>query len=104
MYNENKTNKQLCYNCLLYKLEFEVEIIYIIGGIDLKNNKDNDLSNYLVIGMIIGLLVGVIFSIIMRDNIFFAISGTGFGISFGLLIADIIWCIKNQQNKYNKIK
>ncbi|AFS79072.1 hypothetical protein Curi_c20680 [Gottschalkia acidurici 9a] len=60
----------------------------------MNNNKDNDLSKYLVIGMIIGLFVGVVFSIIMRNNTFFAISGTGFGLIFGLLIANIIWCLK----------
>jgi hypothetical protein len=60
----------------------------------LKNNKDNGLPKYLVIGMIIGLFVGVVFSIIMRNNTFFAISGTGFGLSFGLLIAVIIWGLK----------
>ena len=65
----------------------------------MNNNKDNDLSNYLVIGMIIGLFVGVVFSIIMSNNTFFAISGPGFGISFGLLIADIVWCIKNELNR-----
>jgi len=60
----------------------------------LNNNKDNGLSKYLVIGMIIGLFVGVVFSIIMRNNTFFAISGIGFGISFGILIAVIIWGLK----------
>ncbi|MBU5677757.1 hypothetical protein KQI88_15160 [Alkaliphilus sp. MSJ-5] len=61
----------------------------------MNNNKDNSLAEYLVIGMIIGSLVGVVFSIIMRNNTFFSISGTGFGLSFGLLIANIIWCVKN---------
>ncbi|APU59732.1 hypothetical protein WBZ18_01280 [Clostridium botulinum] len=60
----------------------------------MNNNKYNGLTQYLVIGMIIGLFVGVVFSIIMRNNIFFAISSPGFGLSFGLLIADIIWCVK----------
>ncbi|MCR1175708.1 hypothetical protein NE167_01120 [Clostridium botulinum] len=62
--------------------------------IDLNNNKYNGLTQYLVIGMIIGLFVGVVSSIIMRNNTFFAISSPGFGLLFGLLIADIIWCVK----------
>ncbi|MHB8034082.1 hypothetical protein CF069_09045 [Clostridium botulinum] len=60
----------------------------------MNNNKYNGLTQYLVIGMIIGLFVGVVFSIIMRNNTFFVISSPGFGLSFGLLIADIIWCVK----------
>ncbi|OPD19943.1 hypothetical protein AL710_12955 [Clostridium botulinum] len=64
----------------------------------MNNNKYNGLTQYLVIGMIIGLFVGVVFSIIMRNNTFFAISSPGFGLSFGLLIADIIWCV----NKWEK--
>ncbi|NFN87738.1 hypothetical protein FDF31_11860 [Clostridium sporogenes] len=60
----------------------------------MNNNKYNGLTQYLVIGMIIGLFVGVVFSIIMRNNIFFVISSPGFGLLFGLLIADIVWCVK----------
>ena len=64
------------------------------GGIQL-NNKDDMLSKYLVTGMIIGSLVGVIFSIFMRHNAFFSISGTGFGLILGLIIANITWSLKN---------
>lgn len=71
-----------------------MDIIYRMGGIDLSNNKYDGLTKYLVTGMIIGLFVGVAFSIIMRNNTFWAISSPGFGLSFGLLIADIIWCVK----------
>lgn len=77
-----------------FDLKCEIKIAYIIGGIDLKNSKDNGLSKYLVMGMIIGLFVGVVFSIIMRNNTFFAISGPGFGVSFGIIIAAIIWGLK----------
>ncbi|MBS5937836.1 hypothetical protein [Clostridium sp.] len=59
------------------------------------NNKDDILAKYLVTGMIIGSLVGVIFSIIMRHNTFFSISGTGFGLLLGLIIANITWSVKN---------
>lgn len=62
-----------------------------------KDSKDNDHATYIVTGMIIGLFLGVIFSIIMRNNTFFAISGTGFGLIFGLTIANIIWCLKKGQ-------
>jgi len=60
----------------------------------LDNNEDNGFSKYLVIGIIVGLFVGVVFSIIMKNNTFLAISGTGFGLSFGLLIAVIICGLK----------
>ena len=76
------------------KQGFVKEIIDIIGGVDLNNNKYNGLERYLVFGMIIGLFIGVVFSLIMRNNTFFAISSPGFGLSLGLLIADITWCIK----------
>ncbi|WP_026478855.1 hypothetical protein [Alkaliphilus transvaalensis] len=60
----------------------------------MKNNKGDDLSQYLVTGMIIGLFVGSAFSIIMRNNTLLAINGTGFGLSFGLLIAVIVYGLK----------
>ncbi|GAB6085174.1 hypothetical protein JCM11672_04460 [Alkaliphilus crotonatoxidans] len=60
----------------------------------MNNNNDNSHSKYLVIGMMIGMFVGAVFSIIMRKNTFLSISGTGFGLSLGLLIANIIWCLK----------
>lgn len=84
-----------CYNVIIF-----YNLVYIVRGVKLNNNKDsedNDHAKYTVIGMIIGLFLGVIFSIIMRNNTFFAISGTGFGLIFGLSIANIIWCLKKGQ-------
>ena len=84
-----------CYNVIIF-----YNLVYIVRGVKLNNNKDsedNDHAKYIVIGMIIGLFLGVIFSIIMRNNTFFAISGTGFGLVFGLSIANIIWCLKKGQ-------
>lgn len=81
-----------CYNVIIF-----YNLVYIVGGVKLNNNKDsedNEHAKYIVIGMIIGSFLGVIFSIIMRNNTFFSISGTGFGLIFGLSIAIIIWCLK----------
>ena len=87
--------KDCCYNVIIF-----YNLVYIVRGVKLNNNKDsedNDHAKYIFIGMIIGLFLGVIFSIIMRNNTFFAISGTGFGLIFGLSIANIIWCLKKGQ-------
>lgn len=57
-------------------------------------NNSESFSKYISIGMIIGSFLGVIFSIAMRNNTFFSISGTGFGLLFGMLISIMIWGLK----------
>jgi len=68
--------------------------MYIIGGIYLNYNENNEHSKYIITGMIIGLFFGVLFSIIMKNNVFFSIASPGLGLSLGLLISNVIFALK----------
>lgn len=66
----------------------------------MRNNKEKSLATYLSAGMATGALAGVVIAALSAtiwQNIFLAVSGTGFGLCFGLLIADIMWCLKKHR-------
>ncbi len=56
--------------------------------------------------MSIGTLVGSVVSLLsatLWQNKFISVSGPGFGVYIGLLIADIIWCLKRHKENQHKI-
>lgn len=64
---------------------------------DIKEKKG--LAFYIAFGMVMGALAGIIISILavlFFHSVFLAVAGTGFGICAGVLVADIIYCLRNK--------
>jgi F0F1-type ATP synthase assembly protein I len=65
------------------------------------NLEEECLAYYIASGIAIGALVGILISIfvaLILHSMFLAVSGTGFGICAGVLVANIISCLKNKVN------
>lgn len=66
----------------------------------MKENKEDKLSMYLVIGLSIGAFLGTTIALLgglVWHNIFIQVGGTGFGICLGMLVGNIIYLIKTKK-------